>query len=83
MELVAVGGQFGFVFLKQVGNPGGLDREGGGEGDGAAFALGFVEAEDEAVAVFGAFEGFEDEMGGGEGDEGGGIGYWVLVIRNW
>ena len=47
-----------------------MDGEGGGEGDGAAFALGFVEAEDEAVAVFGAFEGFEDEVGGGGWNEG-------------
>ncbi len=69
MELVAVWGQFGFVFLEEVGDPGGLEGEGGGEGDGAAFALGFVEAEDEAVAVFGAFEGFEDHVWGIEADE--------------
>ena len=68
VDVVAVGGEFSFVFFEEVGNPGGLEGEGGGEGDRAAFALGFVEAEDEAVAVFGAFDGFEDEVGGGRGD---------------
>ena len=52
----------GLVFFEDVGAVGGVEGEGGVEGDAAALALAFVEADDEAVAVFGLFDGFDDDV---------------------
>ena len=59
------------VLFENVGAIGGTQGKGTVERDTAALPLAFVEADDEAAAVFGLFDGFDDDVGPRDGKEGG------------